>query len=686
MARDAQRQGQGQASMVWWRAVREVFRYEWLLLQRHRKLAIAALGLLFVPALYALIYLWSMWDPASHTRALPAGLVNLDTGARYRDRDLNLGADMLTAIEAHGQFAYQRFDDPAEARRRVRQGDLAFILEVPADFSGRAVPGEERGAAKLTIYTSEGNNYSSAGFARRFAPEVAQRVNTMLGEARWELVLSTAAGSQRNLDTLRLALADLHKGAAELNAGLARAREGGNGLGGGSRTAVDGAGRLHAGAQQLAETAPLLTSGLRQVGPMLRGLEARRPSDADLSALRLGTRQLSEGQRELGRGLEALAGGGRQLNTGLGELKAAVDDLPLFGSRLVEGMAPLEDGGRQLVDGLDTARVGSARLLQATQRVDEAVGSLIEGTQRAGTAASQLAARLPEDQRLDSFIEGTRELARSSDTLTGGLRQLAASQDIFNAGLAKLQDGAGRLGVGLQLLRGSLPTAVAGPGGSAQGLALSVEPVVEVVAPVPNNGIALTPNFVPLALWVGAVMAAFLVHFRRIVEPLQGLPRTAQVVGKLLLPGTAVLLQALLMLAMLVGVLHVPLPQPGLFALTLLVASLTFLLIVFALVRLLGDLGKVVAVLLLVVQVSAAGALLPIQLNDEAFQAMHPYLPLTWVVSAFRASLFGAYDGVFWPHLGVVAAIGAAALLVGTLAGRWRVMPLADWRPPLDIE
>jgi len=107
---------------------------------------------------------------------------------------------------------------------------------------------------------------------------------------------------------------------------------------------------------------------------------------------------------------------------------------------------------------------------------------------------------------------------------------------------------------------------------------------------------------------------------------------------------------------------------------------------VFALVRLLGDLGKVVAVLLLLVQVTAAGALLPIQLNDEAFQAIHPYLPLTWVVSAFRASLFGAFDGVFWPQLGVVAAIAAGALLVGTVAGRWRVLPLADWRPPLDIE
>ena len=181
-------------------------------------------------------------------------------------------------------------------------------------------------------------------------------------------------------------------------------------------------------------------------------------------------------------------------------------------------------------------------------------------------------------------------------------------------------------------------------------------------------------------------MAAFLVHFRRIVEPLAGLPRTAQVAGKLALPVLAVLLQALLMLAMLVGVLKVPLPQPGLFTLTLLSASLTFLLLVFALVRLLGDLGKAAAVLLLIVQVSAAGALLPIELSDEVFQTLHPYVPLTWVVAAFRASLFGAYDGVFWPQLGVVLAIGAGSLVVGTLAGRWRVLPVSAWRPPLDIE
>ena len=84
--------------MTWLQAVREVLRYEWLLLRRHRKLAAAAVGLLFVPALYALIYLWSMWDPTSHTNELPVGLVipgqrNLPTAtllARLAEAGLSL--------------------------------------------------------------------------------------------------------------------------------------------------------------------------------------------------------------------------------------------------------------------------------------------------------------------------------------------------------------------------------------------------------------------------------------------------------------------------------------------------------------------------------------------------------------------------------------------------------------------
>lgn len=672
--------------MSWWGAARAVVLGEWQLLRQHPKLAWAFAGLLFVQAVYALIYLSAMWDPAAHTRALPAALVNLDRGAAYRERELNLGHELLAAIERHGPFAFRRLDDPATARAAVRRGELAFVLEIPADFSQRALPGERAGAARLTIYTSEGNNYSAAGFARRFAPEVAQRVNTMLGEARWDLVLTTAAGSRRDLESLRVALAELGAGAAELHHQLERARAGGAQLAQGSAAAADAALRLRGGAAQLAEASGPLVAGLRQAGSALHAMDARRPPEPELTALRLGMRQQLEGQRELARGLDGLGQGARRLGLALEQLHESADEVPLFGGRLVAGMAPIEDGARRLVDGLDQAGGAATRLAQGAQRIDEGLGGLVDAALRSSVAVNLLAARLPDDARLDSFADGARELARGSDALAGALKPLAGGAGALHGGLVQLLDGAGRLDTGLELLRQSLPQAVDAPQGSAQGLALSVQPTIEVAAPVPNNGVALTPNFVPLALWVGAVMACFLVHLRRVPEALAGLPRSALAAGKLALPAAVVLLQALLMLGMLVGLLHVPLPHPALFVLTLATASLAFLALVWALVRLLGDLGKVMAVLLLVVQVSAAGALLPIELSDEVFQALHPWLPLTWVVRAFRASLFGAYDGSFWPAWGVVATIAVVAFVAGSLGGRWRGVPAAAWRPPLDIE
>ena len=669
-----------------WSSVAEVVRWELGLLRAHPKLALACAGLVLVPAVYAWIYLFAMWDPAAHTRDLPAGLVSLDEGARYRDRELNLGREVLDQIERHAQFAYRRYDDPARARQEVRTGRLAFLLEIPADFSRSALPGEQPGAAKLTIYTSEGNNFASAEFARRFAPEVARRVNTMLAEARWDLVLARASGSQRTLQDLRTALDELQRGADELQTGLARAREGSQQLAGGGAAALDATARLRAGATQLADGTQQLGGGMRQLGASLRALDARRPLESELAALRGGLQAQVEGQRELLRGLESLVDGSRRLEGGLGQLRETADDLPLFGGRLVEGLAPVALGAQQLGAGLEQARAGQARLLQGSVRLQDGVGTLVDGSLRAAQGLSALTGRLPEDARLDSLGEGARVLVRGHDALLAGLQPVGSGALALQSGLSRLADGAGRLQTGLELVRRALPETVDRPEGSAQGLAESVEPVVEVVAPVPNQGSALTPNFVPLALWVGAVMVAFIVHLRRIPAPLADRSRTALAAGKLALPIAVVLLQALVMLMMLAWLLRVPLPRLGLFSLLLATTSVAFLALVWALVRLLGDIGKVVAVLLLIVQVSAAGALLPIQLSDEAFQAMHPYLPLTWVVQAFRASLFGAFEGAFWPAYGVVAGIAAACLLVGTVAGRWRPVPAEDWRPPLDLD
>ena len=225
---------------------------------------------------------------------------------------------------------------------------------------------------------------------------------------------------------------------------------------------------------------------------------------------------------------------------------------------------------------------------------------------------------------------------------------------------------------GLRLLKASLPTEMPAPQGTPAGLAHSVQPVLEVVAPVASEGAGFSPNFVPLALWMGAVMTAFLFHFGRLPAQLMAAPRAATVAGRLVVPALVAAGQSLVMLAMLVGVLHVPVPRVLPFAATLLVASLVFLCLIFALVHLFGDVGKMAAVLLLVVQMSAAGALLPTELTPHLFQAIHQWLPLTWVIHAFRASLFGAYDGALASAWVTMLTTGAAALALAVVFGRWR--------------
>ena len=656
------------------------------LLRRYPKLAWAALGVVLVPALYALIVLYSVWDPNARSAQLPVALVNQDAGLRYGAQDVNLGAEVMHTLLAQATFGYRQFDDADAARRAVREGSLAFAILLPGDFSRQAVLGSEPGGGRLILYVSEGNNYAAAGFAKRFAPELAHRVNETLNERRWALVFDTAAGSKRDLASLRAGVDQLAHGAEAAAAGVRQARDGAKALDTGLVAARDAGQRLQSGTATLAEGAGQLGGGLRQLGAGLRTLDARAAPERDLQTLRQGGRTLLRGHAELGTGLQQLQAGALALRNGAATFKEEAGDLPFVGERIGEGVGALQNGAEQLQRGLDTARAAQGKLSDGTQRFVDGVDALSDGLLRQSAAVGQMAARAPDDARIDSFAAGATEAAGGAAGLADGLRRLQTGSLRLRDGLVALDGGSAELAAGLRLLMASLPAGPPSPEGTPAGLAHSVQPVVEVVAPVANEGSGFAPNFVPLALWVGAVMTGFLFHFRRLPEDLLAGPRAAIVGGRLALPALVAVGQSLAMLVMLVGVLRVRTPGLLPFAATLVVASLVFLCLIFALVHLFGDVGKVVAILLLIVQVSAAGALLPVELAGPLFQALHPWLPLTWVVKAFRASLFGAYDGAWASAWAVVLLTGAAALALAVGFGRWKAVPAAAYRPALEVD
>ena len=601
------------------------------LLRRSGMLRLAVLAVSLVPAIYALIYLSSVWDPNAKTSALPVALVNLDEGIRYQGHDANIGVELSDALLAKGIFGWRHVTDVDVARNAVATGRLAFAVIIPKDFSEQAVPGAVVGGGKIRVILSEGNNYSSAGFARRFAAELSHQVNKTLSEKRWGMVLSTADGSQKSLTQLKAAVAQLRAGA---------------------KTLADGA-------VQYSNAATELSAGFRQVASGVRVMEARLPAEADLKPLKSGFQQLAAGQRELGRGLELLQTGSARLADGAREMQVQSEDVPFFGSKLSKGAGALAAGAIQLGEGLGQARGANDQLTQGTVQLDAGVTRLTDGVRALGGGVRTMAGRLPVDEQLDAFTTGGKTLS----------------------------EGATRLADGFKLLDASLPAAVGKLDGSATGLADSVEPELENLAPVPNSGSAFAPNMVAVALWIGAVMAAYLFNMNLMPASLASASRLAQTLGKFMIPAVVTLLQTCLVFLMLVFGLGLQTPHLHLInlLLTMAVASWAFLAMLFALLRVFGEASKLLAVLLLTLQLAAGGGVIPVELSGGLFQTVHDWLPLTWVVKAFRASMFGAYDHGWADAWGTVVLAGGVALFLAALIGRWKVVPDPEYRSGIEI-
>lgn len=634
-----------------------IARQEFGLFKRFPKLRVSVPGIIIIPALYALIYLSSVWDPASRTEALPAIIVNLDQGVTYRGQDANLGKDLSATLMAKRTFGFTQSSDEDAARKAVRSGEALFALIIPADFSTNAVPGEKAGSGKLVVFASEGNNYTGAGFARRFASELGHQVNQTLNEKRWSLVLGVSADSTASLERLRAGVEQLQAGAHALSEGMGKAQS--------------GAGQLDSGSKQLSGGVGQLTAGMQQLGAGIRLMESKLPADKDLQALKAGVDQLNQGHAQLADGLAALEAGEQKLAAGAARLRDESKALPFGATKVSTAAGQITDGAEQLTAGLGSAREGQAKLADGTQTLGKGVVSLADGMGALGGGIRTMASKLPDDASLAALTKG-------GEQLNAGVHQLGN-------GLGQLNEGALRLAGGLDTLADSLPKKVEGLGGSAKGLADSVEPDIQIDAPVANNGTGFAPNFLPVAVWLGCVMTAFVFHLRRLPESVSHNGPVSLLLGKFTLLGSIVLLQALMVVLMATFVLEIHILHFAGLALTLALAALTFMLIILALVRAFGDAGKAVALILLILQLSSAGGVVPIELSNDFFRALNPWLPFTWVVKAVRASMFGAFDGQWLSQLLVLSLFSAGAFLVAAFAGRWRFVSPEEHRPAMDI-
>ena len=630
---------------------------EWRFFRLHPPLIWAAMVVLLIPAIYLLIYLYSVWDPSGRATALPVGLVNLDQGFTYRDKNLNIGNEVLTKLQAQQQFGFRTLDNEQEARHQVRAGQLAFALIVPANFSANALPGLRDGQGQLVIYTSAGNNYQSSVLASQFARVLGEDVNRTLNEQRWSLVLSANAGSQHSVDRLREGLSQLNQGAKELMQGAFQAETASTGL-------QQGASRMQSNVQRLAD-------GARQLGTGIRATEAGLPPAEEVRGLRIGAEALATGHQDLNKGLQELRSASKQMLSHVSTFKAQIGEQAFVPAPVTEGLSQLNQGVELLDKGLQQALEGQDKLSQGASSLSNNIRTLAFGVRDLRQGMRNMTGTLPEDQQLDQLRSGSADVSQ-------GAQQL-------HEGLHRLSQGARYLSAGLELMSKEVPRSVGTLDGSAQGLAHSVNPILQVEAPVDNHGSGLAPNIMAAALWLGASVAAFLIHVRGLPSVAKDFSRLAQVLGKLAMPSCLALLQAVLVFFIARDLLGITLRHPGAMALILASASLAFVFMVFALTRALGDAGKALTMLFLAIQISASGGFLPIELSGSLYAQISPLLPMTWVVKGLKACMFGAYEDNWQTPWMIISLWGLAALTMACTVGPWRYAPSRRSKPAMDF-
>lgn len=196
------------------------------------------------------------------------------------------------------------------------------------------------------------------------------------------------------------------------------------------------------------------------------------------------------------------------------------------------------------------------------------------------------------------------------------------------------------------------------------------------IYPIANNGSASTPFYTALCLWVGALLLSSVATTEYHLEKKdkERFTQRETFVARMLTFLTMAIAQSLIVTLGNIFLLGVDVHNPVYSVLFALLVGLAFMMIVYVLARLFGNVGKGIAIIILVLSISGGGGNYPIQVSGKFFQFINPLLPFTHAVNLLRESA----GGIYWPNAIPQLIILSLLFIVFGIIGTWAYPYLTD--------
>ena len=682
---------------------------------------IVIMGITVIPTLYAWFNISASWDPYGNTGELKLAVASDDEGytGELIAVKINMGDQILSSLHKNKQFNWV-FTDSKTAQKGVKSGKYYAAIVIPKDFSQKmmSVFSSNTEHPDLTYYQNEKENAIAPIITGKGATAVQKQINETFIETiaqtaldAFQIVSSAAqeAGDDSMVDHLIdnlnqmgtdlgsaagtvQSLSDMTDSAITmLNTTTEFLQESGSG----TKSSVSSlensdlssltslvSGTTKTISDALTQNASFYTAVSDAVDKALDSYnsDAQAASNA-LTSVSSRVQTVIDEYTKLSDALTAIANEHPELTI----LNDAVTSINQKIQLAIDRQTAIRDKINAAAEALPAATANASELkseldtliAQATSSVTEVKttyennvkGNLDSLSANLDSTTGSISSMLGD---LDKSIQNIAGVTGSaSDGLTGLQKTLSNSAELLNEASGKLTSLAATLSSEDSKDLSAVTNLLSeDPETIASFLSSPVKLDEKKIYPIENYGSAMTPFYSTLAIWVGAVVMAAMLKVTVADSTKKKLtnPKEHQLyIGRILLLIIIGFMQSALICLGDLFFLGIQCKHPVMFVLTGMFTSFVYVNLIYALTVSFGDIGKAIAVVLMVMQVAGSGGTFPIQCAPKFFQVVYPLLPFTHSMNAMRECIAGFYETTYATELGKLAIFLVPSLLLGLL-------------------
>ncbi|MEC5307621.1 YhgE/Pip domain-containing protein [Bacillus thuringiensis] len=348
----------------------QLLRKEFTEIIKSKKILIPIIAVLFVPILYAGMFLWAFWDPYKQLDDLPVAVVNLDKGAVFDGKPIEVGKGLVDNLKDNKSFKWE-FVSEKEAKKGMEGRKYYMLVRIPDDFSSNATTLLKDNPKRLNLeyIPNESLNFLSSQIGGTAIEKIKTEVSSTLTKTYAEKMFDSIKDVSKGLADGAEGASKLHDGSSELHDGSSKVTDGLHTLQGKSGEMKDGVQKLADGSNKLVDGSGKVTNGLNTL-------------NSKTGEMQTGIGKLQDGSQKVTAGLNTLVNKSGELKTGTNELAAGMEQL-VGGQSQLEGVSQkIEKGLQELDSKVKSSAAGLEEMQAKVPTILNKVNEKIDGAEK----------------------------------------------------------------------------------------------------------------------------------------------------------------------------------------------------------------------------------------------------------------------------------------------------------------